>query len=63
MYLEAKTEYLGYIAAIIIIYVIIYLTMKLLGVVESMTITSILLIFIMGQGLLNIYFWKKLKKK
>ncbi len=63
MYKKPLLEYLGYIGGIIILLVGIYLTMKVLGMVESMTITSILLVFILGQGLLNIYFWKKLKKK
>jgi len=63
MYKQSWTEYLGYIGGLIILFVVIYLTMKILGMVESMTITSILLIFIIGQGLLNIHFWKKLKKK
>ena len=63
MYKQSWIEYLAYIGGIIVLLVGIYLTMKVLGMVESMTITSILLVFILGQGLLNVYFWKKLKKK
>jgi len=63
MYQTPLAEYLKYAGALIIFFVIIYLTMKVLGMVHSVSINLILLIFIAGQSLLNIYFWKKLKKK
>ncbi|MEM5878912.1 MAG: hypothetical protein QXU74_00240 [Candidatus Aenigmatarchaeota archaeon] len=53
---------LGYVGLIIVILVIVYLTLKVLGIVQSVSVEEILLGFAGGQALLDIHLIKAISR-